>query len=187
MLIVHIISTEDTLEFSRIYQGIENDGVNNTILINPSSERLKNAIINEKDKIVFIGHGTDYGLLNQDLDGYILDNRSVELLRGKDVVGIWCYAANFADYNHLSGFFTSMFISNIDEMLNNGFDLFDSFDECEVEISRQNKLFSMRVNELLLNNVPTSEWRDRLIDMLGENEHRFVLYNYEAIYSTKLN
>lgn len=181
MLIVHIISTEDTEHFSTIYQGIVNDE-NNIILINPTVHKLKKSIKNENGKIIFIGHGTEYGLLNHRLDGYILDSKMVNLLRGKDIIGIWCNASNFADKYDLTGFFTSMFISNSFELLNSGFKLFD---DCDVEIEKQNRLFSERINKLLLSDIPTSEWSKNLNSLLTENEHRFVLYNYEAMYSTE--
>ena len=183
MLIVHIISTDDTRQFSTIYRGIENDNTNR-ILINPTSSQLRQSIIEEADRIVLIGHGTDNGLLNQNLNGYIIDSGWVNLLRGRNVIGIWCNASNFGDRYDLTGFFTSMFISNRNELIECGF---DTFDGCEDEITRQNEMFSIRVNELLVNNIPTSEWSTRLNNMLTENEHRFVLYNYEAMYSTEIN
>lgn len=182
MLIVHIISTKDSEDFSAIYKGLDKN--TNTIVINPTIRQLKKLIKNETDKIVFIGHGTEYGLLNQRLDGYILDSSFVQILRDKTIIGIWCYASNFADRYNLNGFFTSMFISNSFELLDCGFKLFEN---CDNEIKKQNKLFSERINELLLTNIHTNEWSTRLNNMLTENEHKFVRYNYEAIYSTGLN
>lgn len=175
MLIIHIKSTEDTNDFSGVY-----DGLKATILINPKSSECKRAIINEKERIVFIGHGTEYGLLNQRLDGYIVDSKMVQFLRGKDIIGIWCNASNFADRYELTGFFTSMFISNYNELVNCGFQLFEN---CEIEIERQNKIFASRINKLLKANTPSREWAKILYDSL-ENEKRFVYYNYEAMYST---
>lgn len=112
MLVIHIISTEDTNDFSGIY-----DGLDATILINPTTSECRRAIINETEKIVLIGHGTECGLLNQRIDGYIIDSRMVQFLRGKDVICIWCNASNFADRYDLTGFFTSMFISNTRELI----------------------------------------------------------------------
>ena len=175
MLIIHIKSTEDTNDFSGVY-----DGLKATILINPKSSECKRAIINEKERIVFIGHGTEYGLLNQRLDGYIVDSKMVQFLRGKDIIGIWCNASNFADRYELTGFFTSMFISNYNELVNCGFQLFEN---CEIEIERQNKIFASRINKLLKANTPSREWAKILYDSL-KNEKRFVYYNYEAMYST---
>lgn len=76
MLIVHIISTQDTKDFEKIYDGMLSDsGV--SILINPSKLLLFQEIIKEKNMIVFIGHGTEYGLLDRSLDEYIIDSKMV--------------------------------------------------------------------------------------------------------------
>jgi hypothetical protein len=73
-----------------------------------------------------------------------------------------------------------MFISNYNELVNCGFQLFE---KCDIEIERQNKIFASRINKLLSENIPSKEWAKILYDSL-ENEKRFVYYNYEAMYST---
>lgn len=176
MLVIHVISTEDTNDFSGIYAGLDV-----TILINPTASECRRAIIDETEQIVLIGHGTEHGLLNQRLDGYIIDSRMVQFLRGKDVIGIWCNASNFADRYDLTGFFTSMFISNTHELIECGF---QTFDNCDDEIMRQNQIFASRINQLLSTNTPSREWATILFDSLN-NEERFVYYNYEAMYSTE--
>ena len=176
MLVIHIISTDDTNDFSGLY-----DGIDATILINPTKSKCKRAIINEKERIIFIGHGTAWGLFNQRLDGYIVDSNMVKFLRGKDIIGIWCNASDFGDRYNLTGFFTSMFISNTNELVNCGFDMFDN---CDEEIKRQNKLFASRINQFLTANTPSKEWAMKLYNSL-DNEKRFVYYNYEAMYSTE--
>ena len=178
MLVIHIISTDDTNDFSGIY-----DGLQATILINPTKSECKRAMINEKERIIFIGHGTEYGLLNQRLDGFIVSSDMVQFLRGKDIIGIWCNASGFADRYDLTGFFTSMFISNTNELVDCGFYMFDN---CDEEIERQNKLFASRINQLLMTNTPSKEWAKILFNSL-DNEKRFVYYNYEAMYSTEDN
>jgi hypothetical protein len=177
MLVIHIISKEDTNDFSGIYEGLKNA----TVLINPKKSDCKRAIINEKERIVFIGHGTEWGLLNQRLDGFMVDSRMVQFLRGKDIIGIWCNASNFADRYDLTGFFTSMFISNSEELVDCGF---QTFDGCDEEIKRQNKIFASRINQFLTANTPSKEWAMKLYNSL-ENEEKFVYYNYEAMYSTE--
>ena len=177
MLVIHIISTEDTNDFSRIYAGLDA-----TILINPTASACRRAIIDETERIVLIGHGTECGLLNQRLDGYIIDSRMVQFLRGKDVIGIWCNASNFADRYDLTGFFTSMFISNIRELIECGF---QTFDNCEDEIRRQNLIFAERINQLLTANTPSRDWATILFNSLTDSDERFVYYNYEAMYSTE--
>lgn len=179
MLVIHIISKEDTKDFSGIYEDLENA----TILINPKKSECKKVIINEKERIIFIGHGTAWGLLNQRLDGYIVDSGMVQFLRGKDIIGIWCNAYYFGDKYDLTGFFTSMFISNIDELVSCGFQIFDN---CDEEIKRQNKIFASRINQFLIANTPSKEWAMKLYNSL-ENEKEFVYYNYETMYSSENN
>jgi hypothetical protein len=177
MLVIHIISKEDTNDFSGIYEGLENT----TVLINPKKSECKKAIINEKERIIFIGHGTAWGLLNQRLDGFIVDSNMVQFLRGKDIIGIWCNASDFGDRYNLTGFFTSMFISNTDELVDCGFQIFE---DCDEEIKKQNKIFASRINQFLTANTPSKEWEMKLYNSL-ENEKEFVYYNYETMHSTK--
>jgi hypothetical protein len=176
MLVIHIISKDDTKDFSAIY-----DNLDATILINPSTRIAREAIVDEQDTIVLIGHGTDYGLLNKNLNGYFIDSGWVNLLRNKTIIGIWCNASNFADRYDLTGFFTSMFISNAQELIDCGF---QTFDNCDEVIRIQNQIFASRINQLLSANTPSKDWATILFDSL-DNEERFVYYNYEAMYSTE--
>ena len=181
MLIVHIISTQDTKDFEKIYDGMLSDN-SVSILINPSKPLLFQEIIKEKNMIVFIGHGTEYGLLDRSLDEYIIDSKMVQHLRGKKIVGIWCNASTFASKYDLEGFFTSMFISNSKELLACGFSLFD---DCDTEITKENKLFSTRLNELLKGKRDIKQLADILRESSADSRHRFVHYNYEALYSSE--
>ena len=158
MLVIHIISSQDTEDFSGVY-----DGLNAIVLVNPSKSECKQAIINEPEKIVLIGHGTEYGLLNEQLNGYLINSEMVHLLRDKEIIGIWCNA------------------SNEKELIECGFQMFEN---CEKEIEKQNQRFSSRVNILLLLNKPVSEWSEYLINSLDKDEKDFVYYNYEAFYAT---
>jgi hypothetical protein len=178
MVIIHIISTEDTNDFSLIYKGFERKE-NITILINPTKSEVKKAIIKEQDRIVFIGHGTEWGLLNQRLDGFIMSSDMVQFLKGKDIIGIWCYAGNFAQRYELTGFFTSMFISNRKELIDN----IPSSINNEEEIIEENKIFATKINELLSSDIPSSEWQTILQNGITQNKPRFVTYNYEAMCS----
>lgn len=183
MLIIHIISTEDTKDFASIYKGCE-DKINTSILINPTKFLLKQAIMREKERIIFIGHGTEDGLLNKQLDGFLIDSDMVQFLRNKEIVGIWCNASTFASKYDLKGFFTSMFISNCHELLDCGFVLFEN---CGEEIKHQNNLFSQRLNDLMLSKTPLTEWSKKLKSFIKDDDHKFVKFNYEAIYSSQID
>jgi hypothetical protein len=171
MLVIHIISTEDTTQFSNIYQNLDA-----RVLINPSSSEARHAINEETDTIILIGHGTEYGLLNQRLDGYFIDSGWVNILRNKTIIGIWCYAGNFADKYGLRGFFTSNFISNVGELIDNGF---PNFENSATIIEHENMWFSNRINSYLRTQRPLIDW----VEDLRENASvmPFVQYNYEAL------
>ncbi len=179
MLIIHIISLVDTEQFSSIYKDIDAN-----ILINPSKKVAKKAIIEEKECIVLIGHGTEYGLLNPRLDGFIVDSSMVQFLRNKTVIGIWCFASNFADKYDLKGFFTSNFISNENECnyfyLTNMIDINYDISKIGEIIEQENIKFSNQINTYLKNRTPLSEWVDGLQNNCSD--YPFVRYNYEALF-----
>lgn len=62
MLIIHMITQDDTRDFSHIYEELA--VFEPTILINPSKSEAKKAIMTEDDTIVLIGHGNENGLFN---------------------------------------------------------------------------------------------------------------------------
>lgn len=78
--------------------------------------------IENHDRSVFLGHGTNRGLLNigaafTSTNGYIIDDEAVELLLKKNnTVFIWCYASEFQKKHNLLGVSSSMFISQDDEL-----------------------------------------------------------------------
>ena len=171
MLVIHIISKDDTKDFSGIYNDLDA-----TVLINPSTSIARKAIVDERDIVVLIGHGTEHGLLNKNLNGYFIDSSWVQILRNKTVIGIWCYAGNFADRYCLKGFFTSNFISNVDELLECGF---NNFENSDITIKLENIWFSNRLNYYLRANVPIQDW---IIDLQNNASIMpFVQYNYEAL------
>ena len=165
-----IDSKEDCKDFRPIVNGFENS----TILINPSKSKVRALLKQSTNDIVLNGHGDEGGLYNKDLNGYVIGSGDLDLLRNRNVVGIWCFAGNFADRYNLHGFFTSMFISNVEEA--NYFD----FDTTPDIITSENIYFSTMINELLRKQIPYSQW----VDILQKNahiQHPFVRFNYEAL------
>lgn len=77
-------------------------------------------IISEHDRIIMMGHGTPYGLLNTgsflgDFDWYIIDGTFAEILRSKETVSIWCHSNKFFESLYIDGFHTGMIISETSE------------------------------------------------------------------------
>lgn len=56
---------------------------------------VNNAIIAEDDTIIFLGHGTEYGLLFPDFYKglYILHDENVNLIHAKNIICCWCHAS----------------------------------------------------------------------------------------------
>ena len=70
-------------------------------------------IISRYDRIVMLGHGSPSGLFGN--RGYIIDDSFGPLLKTKETVCIWCNADKFVERHGLKGFYTGMFISEVQE------------------------------------------------------------------------
>lgn len=169
----------DTLLLTRIWRGIE--GVH-VVEITPSTENydelIADAIANEEDTLVICGHGTPAGLLHPILERfeYLIHSFNYQDIRARNVIGIWCHASEFAELHHVNGFFTGMFISNINEANRYGI-----FNVDEATIHESEALFLDRVNRLLRENVPLVEWNSRLRTQLNESHgvNDVDRYNYD--------
>lgn len=149
MLVIHIDSRPDTARFSIMWEGLDCK-----VLYNPRSKsQVEDEIKKENDLIILCGHGSPRGLFNTAWNGFIIDERSVQFLRGKKIIGCWCYASEFADRYDLKGFFTSMFISNRGEAVEYGFP-----DATEEEIALYDAQFAQEINYFLKNSIPMGEW-----------------------------
>ena len=175
ILVIHVDSRPDTDVFRKIYENIHN--INVRILYNPSQDVVRHELHDYTyRRIVLIGHGDINGLYNSDWSGYTIDSSFVSLLRGRNVVGIWCYATEFARRYSLSGFFTSMFISNADEAIELGFD-----NSLGGDIEYLNTIFCAHVCHYLSNDIPLEEWYDRLMGSNETNIYFISKFNYEAM------
>lgn len=110
MLIIHPFdSTTDFLQNVYLHlEGIE------IIRGNVGKGKIR-AAIRRHEKIVFLGHGCEKGLF-----GYgrlFVDSSFVQFLREKECVYIWCNANVFVEKYGLSGFYTGMIISEVDEAI----------------------------------------------------------------------
>lgn len=158
------------------FNGIIN-GVNGTILINPRKNSVRELIASNTDRpLIMFGHGDCNGLYNSEWNGYVVDGGMTNILRNRHtLIGIWCYASEFADQYGLSGFFTSMFISNKGEA-----DYFGFTESTEDQIRNENIEFSRNLNELILNNNNLNEWVG-ILQSRANRDLGFVRYNYDAL------
>ena len=135
------------------------------------------AIAEEKDFILFCGHGTPNGLLAPNWGDMVLDEHNLNLIEAKSVVGIWCNASTFAVSHKISGFFSSMFVSNLGEAHMVGIQ-----DTTPDSIAQNVKRFSTRVNQLIKSKVPVSEWQANLSAQVDLDDPVEV-YNYQGLQS----
>lgn len=171
MIAVFVDSMADTATFAPLFKDIE--GI---YLYNPTREDLEKVLAeNPTETFMCLGHGSPRGLFSADMHGFLLDRDNVHLLKDRDVIGIWCYASDFARQNNLRGFFTYMFISNAQEC---------SYHRCgnyynEV-VYEQNRIFAEKVRGLIAENKPMEEWVDYLYESC-DSSLDFVNYNYSNL------
>jgi len=119
-LVIHP-KDESTVMLNNVYEGYDFDVINDS---NISISELKKAI-ESHDRIIMLGHGTQYGMCHPELikygrliNGtrmYVLDDSLAPLLRTKETISIWCYSDKYFARNHIPGFHTGMIISEVNE------------------------------------------------------------------------
>lgn len=157
-LIIHL-ADETTNELSLIYENCPALGEVERISDWIGDEALNNKI-READNIIMLGHGCPSGLLDityKSGRSCIIDHRHLPLLKGKNVIGFWCYAREFAIDNQLSGFFSSMWISEEIEAW-----MCDICGFQQEYIRKECAKVATRINRLLADGVPLCEFPERL-------------------------
>ena len=151
---------DDCLVLQRVWRNFPNA---NVIEITPQSidweDIVDNAIFNEEDTLILVGHGSPHGLYYPYYEGgeYIIHENNVNLIHARNVICCWCYASSFCNTHRLHSFSTSMFISNVNEAYDNGY-----CDYSQEQINSIGERFYDEINNFLHNNVPLSEWVMRL-------------------------
>jgi hypothetical protein len=164
-LIIH--PQDPTTSFlSQIYAPLSNKTIIRGVICKP--ELLK--LIESHDRVLMLGHGSPRGLLNPgqfpDAGLYIIDNSMVSPLKNKtSSIFIWCNADQFVQRHGLAGLNCGMFISEVLEAENNGFDNMD-WDL----IDQSNERFALIV----------SRYINESVDILYQN----LCYEYEILART---
>lgn len=189
MIIIHINYTADADTLTHCYEGFFSQEVidkckpdnrgefiekGNLLLLNPNTETVYNALkAYPNETIMCLGHGTPNGLFGYDCS-YIIGDWCADLLKDREIIGIWCNADLFAIRHHLKGFFTSMFISNPSEAKQFGF-VAD-----EETTQRKNIVFGDIIYNLIADRISMDKWcteiRKRDKDILD-----FTEYNYNGL------
>lgn len=174
MIVIHIDNhSTDAAILSSIYDGLDNV----MVCYNHGKSNIKRLLrITGNEPVMLLGHGTPMGLLNISQNGFAVGSEHVEWLRNRPVIGIFCYASEFADKYGLQGFFTSMFISNMGEAI------IEQRDQLATDelIASQQKLFCDRIRNLIDTNTPLSQWVD-ILQSQADLSIPFVRFNYEAL------
>lgn len=100
-------------------------------------------LIDSHDRIMMMGHGSPAGLLAvRQFPGaglFIVDHRLMPVLeKKKNSIFIWCNADHFVEYYELDGFYSGMFISEVQEAVMMGLT-----DISQVLIDQSNDWFSL--------------------------------------------
>ncbi len=172
MIVIHVDSMEDTARLKKAYEGLDDV----TLLYNPTKEKVVEELrLNNDPLVMCLGHGTTSGLFGTSWLGFVVDRSMADLLKNRKMIGIWCFASSFAERYGLNGYFTSMFISNINEAEGFGFP-----DNTNEDILNEVNIFCETINTYLKEGLPMKEWVPRL--QAGcHKEKDFVKYNYEGM------
>ena len=124
-----------------------------------------------EEPILLLGHGCPhglydmrYGLVIKDSDAYLLEDRP-------NLIGIWCYASDYAHAHGLKGFFSGMFISEEPEAWVNGVDA--SAEEVDEKVWD----FSERFGTLMRSGKPLGEIAAELMDP-RHRDSELTRFNY---------
>ena len=166
----------DTRVLKGMWEGLENI----TIIMNGPEEKIEKALEEEKDTLLFCGHGSRRGLwMPHSIKRnpffsftYAFSKKDIPLIKAKNIIGIWCYAAQFAEDSNLPGFYTSMFISSEYEAALMGINGVTA-----KEITRSEEIFVEKINKLLKEGVPLSKWKEILGNETLNNDVERFNYN----------
>lgn len=171
MITIHIDTTSDGHTLAHCYEGVEN----NIVLVNPTrNEVIKTLKENPTDVVMCLGHGCSYGLFGAK-GGMAIDGTMVNLLKDREMIGIWCHAKDFGKLYRLKGFFTSMFISNPGEAA-----CYQMQPINEEVTQSENIFFADRVCDLIKKNVPLNEWVD-ILRTDYHTEYDFSNFNMDGL------
>ena len=171
MIVIYIDSQSDTAFLKECYKGIDNI----ILLYNPTKEEVNKTLAENPDEdVMMLGHGSPSGLFSADWKGNVVDYSNALRLKGRNCIGIWCWAKKFAKNYGLKGYFTSMFISNESEARSFGYNATDKevFDEVD--------FFARAINGLIKDGVPYDKWVGKL-QSIADMSKDFVKYNYDGM------
>lgn len=142
-----------------------------TILNTNVSKSYLKTQIKSHDRIIMLGHGTDYGLIG--FDHFIINSQFVYLLRDKHCVCIWCNADVFFTKYKLKGFYTGMIISDLNESY------YYSVPSSLDDIDYSNVLFAKSIKDSIDSDDMLSKTKS-----IYKGGNSIIDFNKQNIYST---
>ena len=137
-------------------------------------EEINRAIESEEDTLIVCGHGTEDGCLSPHFD-YTLSSSNKDMIRAKRFIGIWCNALTFANKNNVSGFFSSMFITNTLEA-----DYMGMGNVGKERIKESEMKFVNTLNSLLRNNIPMDKWKEAFSSII-DTSNEVEVFNFTSL------
>ena len=137
-------------------------------------EEINRAIESEEDTLIVCGHGTEDGCLSPHFD-YTLSSSNKDMIRAKRFIGIWCNALTFAKKNNVSGFFSSMFITNTVEA-----DYMGMGNVGKERIKESEMKFVNTLNSLLRNNLPMKKWKEAFTSII-DTTNEVEVFNFSSL------
>lgn len=137
--------------------------------------------IENHDRIFMMGHGCPSGLFSMGrfpkAYGMVIDSETVELLKQKECVFIWCNADQFVKTHDLKGFYSGMFISEVEEADYCGFP-----ETTQKEVTESNNSFAKILGEHSNKSIENMfEETKKKYKVLAESSN-VARYNYERLY-----
>lgn len=150
-------------------------GKNWTIITDAStSKEILQTEIKLHDRIVMLGHGSPIGLFSY--GDVFIDSSYVPYLKEKEIVAIWCNAAQFVEKYDLQGFYTGMIISEMKEAL------FCDVSAISTDIDESNILFTKAIFKSI-------DCDDMLQSMRNEYNYTcndVIYYNKQNLFQRKI-
>ena len=178
---ITVIHPEDetTAALKGLYEGMEYQLVNQHMTNREVRHVLNHA--HAFEWMMILGHGSKNGLLSsmdhtKNFDRVLVGKSHLFYLRKQHrLIGIWCHADEFAEEHHLSGLFTGMFISELEEAQEHG------VSTTKEEVERELFKFVQRLRGLLDEGVDLAEIPQQLKDM-DDVHSPLTEFNYHSVY-----
>ncbi len=136
--------------------------------------------IKTHNRIIMCGHGCPVGLFGVgqfNNCGLVINSNTVQYLRGKENIFIWCNSDKFVEKYDLEGFYSGMFISEVGESMMCGFRGIT-----QSQVSSSNYTFSEIVGKHI--DKPLEEVYENVKDEYGIlcDTNPIVQYNHDRLY-----